>query len=332
MFITGPDVVKTVTGEEVTLEDLGRSPLPTPPSRGVATFVGQTEEEVLDEVRFLVSHLPAQQPGGSPRGSMPPTIPSGSPPSCADIMPDSPNLPYDMRQVIQGGGGRRGVHGVPRPLGPVHRVRLRPAQRLHRGRAWWANQPMVLAGVLDIESSSKAARFVRTCDAFNITAADPGGRARLSARRRPRARRHHPPRGQAVVRLLRGHRSPASRSSPRKAYGGAYVVMDSKSVGLRPVVRLDRARRVGRDGPAGGGGDHLPPRAPVRRRSRGPSGRGWWTTTPSATPTPTSPPERGYIDDVIDPADTRRLVIAGFEMLRSKREELLPRKHGIIPL
>ena len=267
MFITGPDVVKTVTGEEVTLEDLGGARSHSTKS-GVATFVGQTEEEVLDEVRFLISHLPANNLEDPPQIDAT-DDPERLTPELRDIMPDSPNLPYDMRTVIQ----------AVMDDGEFMEYHAHWAQSIVCGFARLngytigvvGNQPMVLAGVLDIESSSKAARFVRTCDAFNIpllTFVDVPGFLPGVDQEHGGIIRH----GAKLLYAYCEATVPRIQIITRKAYGGAYVVMDSKSVGLRPVFRLAR-RRAGRHGPAGGGGDHPPPRASVGRRPCGPTGR-----------------------------------------------------------
>ncbi|HLT17607.1 MAG TPA: acyl-CoA carboxylase subunit beta, partial [Acidimicrobiales bacterium] len=164
MFITGPDVVKTVTGEEVTLEELGGAMAHASKS-GVATFVGEDEKAVLDEVRYLLSFLPSNNL------EEPPAVaavddPMRETPELRDLMPASPNIPYDMKAVIEAvvDDGDY-VEYFPHWAGSITcgfaRLDGKPVGVV-------GNQPMVLAGVLDVNSSEKAARFVRTCDAFNI--------------------------------------------------------------------------------------------------------------------------------------------------------------------
>ena len=222
MFITGPDVVKTVTGEEVTLEDLGGARSHSTKS-GVATFVGQTEHEVLDEVRYLVGHLPANNLEEPPQAAAT-DDPERLTPELRDIMPDSPNLPYDMRQVI----------GAVVDDGEFMEYHANWAQSIVCGFARLdgytvgivGNQPMVLAGVLDIESSSKAARFVRTCDAFNIpllTFVDVPGFLPGVDQEHGGIIRH----GAKLLYAYCEATVPRIQIITRKAYGGAYVVMDT---------------------------------------------------------------------------------------------------------
>ena len=325
MFITGPDVVKTVTGEEVTLEDLGGARSHSSKS-GVATFVGQTEEEVLDEVRFLVGHLPANNLEETPRVDATDDSERLTP-ELRDIMPDSSNLPYDMRKVIQ----------AVVDDGEFMEYHAHWAQSIVCGFARLngytvgvvGNQPLVLAGVLDIESSSKAARFVRTCDAFNIpllTLVDVPGFLPGVDQEHGGIIRH----GAKLLYAYCEATVPRIQVITRKAYGGAYVVMDSKSVGSDLSLAWPGAE-LAVMGPQGAveiiHRRELQSAAdPAARRAE------LVDDYTERYANPYIAAERGYIDDVIDPADTRRLVIAGFEMLRSKREELLPRKHGVIPL
>ncbi|MDE0579450.1 MAG: acyl-CoA carboxylase subunit beta [bacterium] len=325
MFITGPDVVKTVTGEEVTLEELGGARSHSTKS-GVATFVGPTEEEVLDEVRFLISHLPANNLEEPPQVAAT-DDPERLTPELRDIMPDSPNLPYDMRTVIQ----------AVVDDGEFMEYHAHWAQSIVCGFARLngytvgvvGNQPMVLAGVLDIESSSKAARFVRTCDAFNIpllTFVDVPGFLPGVDQEHGGIIRH----GAKLLYAYCEATVPRIQVITRKAYGGAYVVMDSKSVGSDLSFAWPAAE-LAVMGPQGAveiiHRRELQSAAdPVARRAE------LVDDYTERYANPYIAAERGYIDDVIDPTDTRRLVISGFEMLRSKREELLPRKHGVIPL
>ncbi len=325
MFITGPDVVKTVTGEEVTLEDLGGARSHSTKS-GVATFVGRTEEEVLNEVRFLISHLPPNNLEEPPRTDTA-DDPERSTPELRDVLPDSPNLPYDMRAVIQavvddGEFMEYHAHWAQSIVCGFARLNGHPVGVV-------GNQPMVLAGVLDIESSSKAARFVRTCDAFNIpllTLVDVPGFLPGVDQEHGGIIRH----GAKLLYAYCEATVPRIQVITRKAYGGAYVVMDSKSVGSDLSFAWPGAE-LAVMGPQGAveiiHRRELQSAAdPAARRAE------LVDDYTERYANPYIAAERGYIDDVIDPADTRRLVIAGFEMLRSKREELLPRKHGVIPL
>ena len=328
MFITGPDVVKAVTGEEVTLEELGGA-MSHASKSGVATFVGESEETVLDDVKVLLSHLPSNNLETAP------VLESDDDPnrSCdalRDILPDSPNLPYDMKAVIAEvvddgefmeyfwhwamnivcGFGRLNGHTV----GII------------------GNQPMVLAGVLDIESSSKAARFIRTCDAFNIpilTFEDVPGFLPGVDQEHGGIIRH----GAKLLYAYCETTVPRICVITRKAYGGAYVVMDSKGVGSDLVLAWPTAE-LAVMGPQGAveivNRRELADIADDDERQQRKDELIEDYSERYANPYIAA--ERGYVDDVIDPADTRRKVIAGLEMLLSKREELPKRKHGIVPL
>ena len=325
MFITGPDVVKTVTGEEVTVEELGGATSHASKS-GVATFVSDSEEEVLDAVKTLLTFLPSNN-----MEEPPPIEATDDPerlcPELADMNPDSPNLPYDMREII----------GSIVDDGEFMEYFPSWAQSIVWGFAHLdgnvigivGNQPLVLAGVLDIESSSKAARFVRTCDAFNIpllTLVDVPGFLPGVDQEYGGIIRH----GAKLLYAYCEATVPRIQVITRKAYGGAYVVMDSKSVGSDLSFAWPTAE-LAVMGPQGA--------VEILHRRELQS-----AADPEAKKTelvddyterfanPYIAAERGYIDDVIDPAETRRKVIAGFSVLKSKREELPQRKHGVIPL
>ncbi len=325
MFITGPDVVKTVTGEEVTLEELGGAGSHSSRS-GVATFVAGDEKAVLDDVRYLLSFLPSNNI------EEPPSFETGDDPerSCdalSDLMPPSPNMPYDMTSVItevaddgdfleyHAGWARSIVCGFIRLGGQSVGV--------------VANQPMVLAGVLDIESSSKAARFVRTCDSFNIpllTFVDVPGFLPGVDQEYGGIIRH----GAKLLYAYCEATVPRIQVITRKAYGGAYVVMDSKGIGSDLSFAWPSAE-LAVMGPEGA--TDIVYRREIQAAADPEARRAELIEDyKERFANPWIAAERGYVDDVIDPADTRRKVIAGFEMLRSKREELPQRKHGNVPL
>jgi acetyl-CoA carboxylase carboxyltransferase component len=325
MFITGPDVVKTVTGEEVTLEELGGAKSHATKS-GVATFVGPDEKSVLEDVRYLFSFLPSNNL------EMPPHFASSDDPErrcpeLIELMPASPNQPYDMKQVISAivddgdffeyfpnwagsivcGFARLDGH----PVGIV------------------GNQPMVLAGVLDIESSEKAARFVRTCDAFNIplvTFVDVPGFLPGVDQEYGGIIKH----GAKLLYAYCEATVPRIQIVTRKAYGGAYVVMNSKSIGADLAFAWPSAE-LAVMGPQGAveilyRRELQTAADPIARRSE------LVEDYTERFANPYVAAERGFVDDVIDPADTRMKLIAGLEVLRTKREELPARKHGNIPL
>jgi acetyl-CoA carboxylase carboxyltransferase component len=325
MFITGPDVVKTVTGEEVTLEELGGARSHATKS-GVATFVGPDEKSVLDDVRFLLGFLPSNNLESPPHVE-PSDDPQRRCPELIDMMPASSNLPYDMRKVVETVvDDGEFFEYFPRWAGSI----VCGFARLNGDVIGVVgNQPMVLAGVLDIESSEKAARFVRTCDAFNIplvTFVDVPGFLPGVDQEYGGIIRH----GAKLLYAYCEATVPRIQVITRKAYGGAYVVMDSKSIGSDLAFAWPSAE-LAVMGPQGA------VEILYRRELQG-------AADPAARRTelvdeyterfanPYIAAGRGYVDDVIDPADTRIKLIAGMDLLRTKREELPHRKHGNIPL
>ena len=325
MFITGPDVVKTVTGEDVTLEELGGAMTHATKS-GVATFVSPDERTCLEQVRYLLSFLPANNLE-EPPSFAPTDDPERRCPELSELMPDSPNKPYDMVDVIHAvaddgeffeyasNWARSIVCGFSRLDGHVVGV--------------VGNQPKVLAGVLDIESSEKAARFVRTCDAFNIplvTFVDVPGFLPGVDQEYGGIIRH----GAKLLYAYCESTVPRIQIITRKAYGGAYVVMNSKSIGADLAFAWPSAE-LAVMGPSGAveiiyRRELLDAADPTARRAE------LIEEYTERYANPYNAAERGYIDDVIDPAETRSKLIAGLAMLRSKREELPKRKHGNVPL
>jgi acetyl-CoA carboxylase carboxyltransferase component len=325
MFITGPDVVKAVTGEEVTLEELGGAGSHASKS-GVATFTGATEEEVLDDVKVLLSFLPSNNV------EAPPAIettddPERLCPELNDVLPATSNQPYDMRDVIKSvvdngdffeyfpSWAPSIVCGFARLDGHVVGV--------------VGNQPLVLAGVLDIESAEKAARFVRTCDAFNIplfTLVDVPGFLPGVDQEHGGIIRH----GAKLLYAYCEATVPRVQVTTRKAYGGAYVVMDSKGVGCDIAYAWPSAE-LAVMGPQGAveilNRRELQSAAdPVAKKAE------LIAEYTAKFSNPYVAAEQGFIDDVIEPADTRRKVIAAFRVLRTKHSETPQRKHGNVPL
>ena len=325
MFITGPDVVKAVTGENVTLEELGGAMTHATKS-GVAGFVYPDEKTALDEVRYLLSFLPSNNM------EEPPRITSGDPadrlcPELRGIMPDSPNQPYDMKKVIAAvvdDGEYLEVHAA-----FAAQITCGFARIDGYAVGIVANQPQVLAGVLDIDSSEKAARFVRTCDAFNIPLVSfvdvPGFLPGVSEEYDGIIRR-----GAKLLYAFCESTVPRISMITRKAYGGAYVVMNSKGIGADfafdwpsseiavmgaagAVEIVHRRELAAADNPT-----------ELRQQLIAD-----YTERYSS---PFIAAERGFIDDVIDPAETRAVLARSLNLLRSKREDLPKRKHGNIPL
>ena len=325
MFITGPDVVRTVTGEAVTLEELGGATSHSTKS-GVATFVAATELDVLDEVKTLLSFLPSNNL------ERPPTYKSADDPdreclALDALLPESPNVPYDMKDVIaevvddgdffeyHASWARSIVCGFARVDG--------------RSVGMVGNQPMVLAGVLDIESAEKAARFVRTCDAFNIplvTFVDVPGFLPGVDQEHGGIIRH----GAKLLYAYCEAAVPRISVITRKAYGGAYVVMDSKGVGSDLSFAWPSAE-IAVMGPQGAveiiyRRELADAAAPAARRTQLVDDYAQRLANPYIAA------ERGFVDEVIEPSQTRRKIAAGLRMLESKREEIPERKHGNVPL
>ncbi len=317
--------MKTVTGEEVTLEELGGAKSHASKS-GVATFVSDDEKACLDDVRYLLGFLPSNNLEESPR-STPTDDPQRRCPELYDLMPDSPNIPYDMKQVIgaivdDGDFFEYFPNWAKSIVCGFARLDGRPVGIV-------GNQPLVLAGVLDIESSEKAARFVRTCDAFNIplvTFVDVPGFLPGVDQEYGGIIRH----GAKLLYAYCEATVPRIQVITRKAYGGAYVVMDSKSVGSDLSFAWPTAE-LAVMGPQGAveivyRRELQAAADPIKRRAE------LVDEYTERYANPYIAAERGYIDDVIDPADTRIKLIAGLALLESKREELPKRKHGNVPL
>ncbi len=325
MFITGPDVVKTVTGEEVTLEQLGGA-MSHATRSGVATFVAADEKACLDDVRYLLSYLPSNNL------EMPPMTERADDaevqvPELRDVVPPSPNQPYDMRKVISlvVDDGEYFEY-FPHWAGSITCGFARIAGRVV---GIVGNQPAVLAGVLDIDSSEKAARFVRTCDAFNIslvTFVDVPGFMPGTDQEYGGIIRH----GAKLLYAYCEATVPRIQVITRKAYGGAYVVMDSKSIGTDFAFAWPSAE-LAVMGPQGAveivyRRELADSADPATRRAE------LVEEYIESYANPYVAAERGYVDDVIDPADTRKVLIRTLDLLASKREELPRRKHGNIPL
>jgi acetyl-CoA carboxylase carboxyltransferase component len=325
MFITGPDVVKTVTGEDVTQEELGGAMTHAAKS-GVATMVYDDEPTALAQVRYLLSFLPSNNLED------PPSFPAEDDPDrlCDDIValiPDAPNQPYDMKRVI--------AEVV--DDGEFFEVNALWAMNIVCGFARIdghvvgivGNQPQVLAGTLDIDASEKAARFVRTCDAFNVplvTFVDVPGFLPGTDQEYGGIIRH----GAKLLYAYCEATVPRVQIVTRKAYGGAYVVMNSKSIGADLAFAWPSAE-VAVMGAAGAVNlifrkDLDTADDPEVRRAE------LVEEYTERFANPYIAAERGYVDDVIDPRETRRVLVRSLAMLRTKREQLPSRKHGNMPL
>jgi propionyl-CoA carboxylase beta chain len=325
MFITGPDVVKTVTGEEVTFEELGGAATHAAKS-GVAHFIAPDEEACLEDARYLLSFLPQNNVDPPPYAE--PTDPAGREDAELDsAIPDDPAKPYDMKSVIS-----RVVDD-----GDFLEVHERWAENIVCCFARLngypvgvvGNQPRALAGVLDIDSSTKAARFVRTCDAFNIplvTFVDVPGFLPGTAQEWGGIIRH----GAKLLYAYCEATVPKLAVITRKAYGGAYDVMSSKHIRADFNFAWPTAE-VAVMGPEGAVNivfrkqiEEAPD--PEERRAE------LIEAYRSQFANPYAAAERGYVDDVIEPRRTRPVLIDALETALTKRERRPPRKHGNIPL
>lgn len=325
MFITGPDVVKTVTGEDVTQQELGGAG-PHSSKSGIAAFTAPDDKACLDDVRFLLSFLPSNNMETAPE------LDGGDPhdrttPELLDLIPASANVPYDMRSVVEAvADDNEFFEYFPRWATNIvcGFVRLGGISVGVVG-----NQPAAYAGVLDIEASEKAARFVRTCDSFNIplvTFVDVPGFLPGVDQEYNGIIRH----GAKLLYAYCEATVPRIQVITRKAYGGAYVVMNSKSIGADLAYAWPSAELavMGATGAV-----EILNRADIAAADDKEAKKAelveeyaekWLNPYVAA--------DRGYVDDVIDPAETRHKIIAGFRMLESKKEELPPRKHGNMPL
>jgi len=330
MFITGPDVIKTVTGEDVSFEDLGGAQAHGVKS-GVAHYQAADEQDCIDFARDLLSYLPSNNLEEAPRldaaDARDETEPDETDAELDTLIPDSPNQPYDMHKVIThvlDDGEFLEVHAGFAPNIVVGFGRVEGASV-----GVVANQPMHLAGCLDIDASEKAARFVRTCDAFSIpilTFVDvPGFLPGVSQEWRGIIRH-----GAKLIYAYAEATVPKVTVITRKAYGGAYDVMGSKHLGgdvnlAWPTAQIAVMGAQGavnilyrRELAAAGDPDAL-------RAQR-------ITEYEDTLTNPYIAAERGYVDAVIRPAETRLAVTRALRALRTKRQTLPPKKHGNIPL
>src|SRR3954467_6150660 len=325
MFITGPDVIRTVTGEEVEFERLGGAMTHNTTS-GVAHFACEDEDQCLQDARYLLSFLPSNNLETTPR-VLPTDDPLRMDPELDGAVPAQPNKPYDVRDVVR--------HVV--DDGEFYEVHEHYAANIVCGFARLdgpaigivANQPARNAGVLDIDASVKGARFVRTCDAFNVpllTFCDVPGFLPGTSQEWGGIIRH----GAKLLYAYTEATVPKITIITRKAYGGAYDVMASKHM-LADFNFAWPTAEVAVMGPEGAGNiihrrDIAGSPTPEERRET------LIDDYRARFANPYTAAERGYIDDVIVPHETRPKVIAAFATLETKREPGPKRKHGNIPL
>ena len=325
MFITGPDVIKTVTGEDVTHEGLGGADTHTRIS-GVAHFAADDEDELNDHVRDLLSYLPSNNLDDPPRFDPDPD-PERDIPELDDLVPESNAKPYDMHDVL----AAILDDGALLEVQPAHAANLIAGFGRIDGQSVGivANQPRVLAGTLDIAASIKGARFVRFCDAFNIpliTFVDVPGFLPGTDQELNGIIRH----GSKLLYAYAEATVPKLTVITRKAYGGAYVVMCSKHIGADFNVAWPTAE-IAVMGPEAAVGlvfrrELADAQDPARRR--GELVREYEDLFAS----PYQAASRGYIDDVIEPRRTRAWLIRALALARAKRVTTPARKHGNIPL
>jgi methylmalonyl-CoA decarboxylase subunit alpha len=325
MFLTGPDVVLAVTGETVTHDDLGGARVHAT-SSGLATFVCDDEATCFEAVRDLLSFLPSNN------REAPPSQPADDPvdrrcEALLDIVPADPSKPYDIRLLI----GEIVDDGAFMELHQDWAANIVCALARLGGHVVGivANQPLVLAGVLDIAASEKAARFVRMCDSFNIPLVSlvdvPGFLPGLDQEQRGIIRH-----GAKLLYAYCEASVPRVQVILRKAYGGAYIVMDSRSIGCDvsfawptneiAVMGAEGATNVIHRRALADAADPDALRARLVNEYRAKLMHPFYAA------------ERGLVDDVIDPRDTRTLLCAALETLLSKQEVLPARKHGNPPL
>lgn len=324
MFITGPDVVKTVTGEEITQNGLGGADVHAETS-GVCHFAYDDEETCLEEVRYLLSLLP-----GNNRET-PPALPVDDPPdrrcdALVDLVPVDGNRPYDMRQVIEEIVDDSEYLEVHERWAPNIICALTRLGGQVVGIV--ANQPRFLAGVLDIEASEKAARFVQLCDAFSIplvTLLDVPGFLPGVDQEHGGIIRH----GAKLLYAYCDATVPRISLILRKAYGGAYIVMDSQSIGadLTYAWPTNEIAVMGAEGAA-----NVIFRRQIAEAEDPETERAELVKAYKAELMhPYYAAERGLVDDVIDPAETREVLISSLAMLRTKHVDRPARKHGNPP-
>ncbi|MDD9207892.1 acyl-CoA carboxylase subunit beta [Georgenia sp. 10Sc9-8] len=332
MFITGPDVIRAVTGEDVGFEELGGAATHNERS-GVAHYLAEDEDDALDYVRALLSYLPANNL------TDPPTWPvddlsldvTEADAELNTLVPDSDNQPYDMRTVAEhllDDGEMLEVQSLyaPNMITTFGHVEGHPVGVV-------ANQPLTMAGTLDIAASEKAARFVRTCDAFNIpvlTLVDvPGFLPGTDQEWNGIIRR-----GAKLIYAYAEATVPLVTIITRKAYGGAYIVMGSKKLGADINLAWPTAQIAVM---GSGGAVNILQRGALKEAAAAgldvEAERARLVAEyEEALVNPWDAAQRGFVDAVIEPSETRVQVVRALRALRTKRASLPPKKHGNIPL
>ncbi len=325
MFVTGPDVIKTVTHEEVTKEELGGA-LTHNSRSGVAHFAVEDDRACLALIRELLSYVPSNNLEEAPvRETDDPADREDA--SLEGLVPPDPAKPYDMRQVVLAVVDERRFLEVHEHFAPNLVVGF--ARFAGRSVGIVANQPAHLAGCLDIDASVKGARFVRFCDAFNIplvTFEDVPGFLPGTGQEYGGIIRH----GAKLLYAFAEATVPKVTVITRKAYGGAYCVMSSKHI-RTDVNYAWPSAEIAVMGPEGAV-NVLFRRELAAAKDKGALRRQKVAEFREKFANPYVAADRGFVDEVIEPRQTRRKIVAGLEMARSKRDKNPPRKHGNIPL
>ena len=317
MFITGPAVIKSVTAEEVTAEALGGAMTHNSRS-GVAHFAAENDEDCIDQIRYLLSFLPSNNMEETPY------VETGDDPNRQDeslntLIPDNPNAPYDMKDVIRALVDNGEFYEVHQHF--ATNIICCFARFDGRTVGIIANEPNVMAGCLDVDASNKSARFIRFCDAFNIPLVNlvdvpgflPGVDQEYSG-----IIRH----GAKMLYAYSEATVPKVTVITRKAYGGSYIAMCNRELGADQVMAWPTSE-IAVMGPAGAANI-------IFRKDPDKDARTAEYIEEFATPYKAA--ERGYIDMVITPSETRPYIITALNALSSKREDNPAKKHGNIPL
>jgi propionyl-CoA carboxylase beta chain len=327
MFITGPDVIKTVTGEDVTMEELGGARTHNTKS-GNAHYMGSDEEDAIEYVKALISYLPQNNLDPAPTFDDPADLDISDLDRTLDVLiPDGANQPYDMHEVITAVLDDEEFLEVQALFAPNIVVGFGRVEGKSVGVV--ANQPMQFAGTLDIDASEKAARFVRFCDAFNIpvlTFVDvPGFLPGTDQEWNGIIRR-----GAKLIYAYAEATVPLVTIITRKAYGGAYDVMGSKHLGADLNLAWPTAQIavMGAQGAV-----NILYRSELKEADDPEAKRAELITAYDDTlANPYVAAERGYVDGVISPHETRVEIVKALRLLHTKRELLPAKKHGNIPL
>lgn len=317
MFITGPQVIKTVTGEEVSAQQLGGAMTHNSVS-GVAHFMAENDAECMEQIRRLLSFIPSNNL------DTPPVIQFNDDPQRVveelnSIIPDNPNQSYDAKQIIAGIVDNSDFYEIQ----PYFAQNIITAFARMDGQTIGiiANQPKTMAGCLDINASDKASRFIRFCDAFNIpllNIVDVPGFLPGTSQEYGGIIRH----GAKLLYAYSEATVPKVTLVTRKAYGGAYLAMCSRDLGADQVIAWPTAE-IAVMGPAGAANIIFRNDADIQAKTEEYSNN---------FATPYQAAKRGFVDMVIEPRETRPVLINAFNMLASKREARPAKRHGNIPL